>query len=66
MEKEVKTNTLKKLEKRLKIIGKSGNYIEQELFKIKEKERKLKEKIRKEKKAISFVNRAKRLRSSKK
>lgn len=66
MEKEVKTSILKRLEEKLRVTEKSKDYIEEELSKIKDKEKRLREKIRKEKEAISFVNRAKRLRSSKK
>jgi len=63
MKKEVKSNRLKEFEKRLSIIQKSKNYLEKELFKIKDKEKKLRERITKEKKAISLVNKAKTLRS---
>jgi len=64
--KEVKSNHLKNLEKKLTVVEKSENYLEEEISKIKKEKEKFKEKIRKEKQAISFVNRAKRLRSSRK
>lgn len=64
--KEVKSDRLKKLEKKLMVVEKSETYLEEEISKIKKEKEKLKEKIRKEKQAISFVNRAKRLRSPKK
>ena len=64
--KEVKSRRLKELEKKLIVVEKSENYLEEEISKIKKEKEELKEKIRKEKQAISFVNRAKRLRSSKK
>ncbi len=62
----MKSNRLKKLEKKLTLVTKTENYLKKELSKIKEKKEELEEKIRKEKEAISFVNRAKRLRGSKK
>ncbi|GAI99280.1 unnamed protein product [marine sediment metagenome] len=62
---EVKSNRLKALEKKFAIIEKSKNYLEQELFKIRDIEKKLREKIRKEKKAISLLNMAKKLRVKK-
>ena len=60
--KETKTIRLKRLEGKLAIVIKSKNYAENELKKIQGIEQIIKEKIRKEKKAISLVNRAKRLR----
>jgi len=62
----VKSSRLKKLEKKLTIVKKSENYLEGEISKIKKEKEKLKEKIKKEKQAISFMNRAKKLRASKK
>jgi len=44
------------------LIQKSRTYVENELKKIREKEAFIRGKIRKEKKAITLVNRAKRLR----
>jgi len=64
--KEVKSNRLKKFEKKFKLIEKSQNYLEKELSKIKKSKEKIREKIRKEKLAISFMNKAKKLRGSKK
>jgi len=64
--KEVKSNHLKKFEKKFKLIEKSQDYLEKELSQIKRSKEKLREKIRKERLAISFINKAKRLRSSKK
>jgi len=60
--KEVKTTRLKKLEGKLSLILKSKNYIENELRRIRDKEKETREKISKEKKAISLINRAKKLR----
>ena len=62
MKKEAKTVRLRRLEGKLAIIEKTENYLENELRKVKDKEAVLREKIRKEKKAISLVNRAKKLR----
>ncbi len=64
--KEVKTTRLKEFEKKLLIIKKTKAYLEKEILKIRDKETKMKEKIMKEKQAISLVNKAKKLRSSKK
>lgn len=60
--KEEKTIRLKRLEQKLLLILKSKDYVENELKKIRQKEMDVRGKIRKEKKAISFVNRAKKLR----
>lgn len=64
--KAVKSSRLKKFERKFKIIDKTGNYIEKELFKNKKEKERLREIIAKEKKAISLTNKAKRLRSPKK
>ena len=61
-QKEVKTVRLRRLEEKLILIQKSKNYVENELEKIRGREAFLRDKISKEKKAISLVNRAKRLR----
>ena len=47
---------------RLVMIGKSKKYLENELVKVREKEPGLRKKISKERKAVSLINRAKRLR----
>ena len=60
--KEIKTVRLRRLEGKLALIQKSGDYLENELKKIRDKESILRDKIRKEKKAIALVTRAKRLR----
>ena len=57
-----KTTRLKKLEEKLFLILKSKNYVENELKRIKDKEKETREKISKEKKAISFSNMVKKLR----
>lgn len=62
MEKEVKTTRLKKLEEKLFLILKSKNYVENELKRIRDKEKETREKIRKERKAISLIIKAKKLR----
>jgi predicted nucleic acid-binding Zn-ribbon protein len=61
-EKELKTKRLRKLEEKLSFILKSKCYVENEIKKIREKEKETREKISKEKKAIYLVNRAKKLR----
>ena len=66
VKKEVKSVRLKNLEDKFRIAEKSRNYLEEELSKIKDKQEKLKVEIRKEKQAITFMNRAKRLRGLKK
>ena len=60
--KEVKTARLRRLEGKLALIQKTGDYLENELKRIGDKGAVLRDKIRKEKKAIALVNRAKRLR----
>ena len=65
-EEVIKTSCLKKLEKKLAIIEKSKDYLATELSKIRAEETELKGKIRKEKEAVSLMNKAKRLRKSKK
>jgi hypothetical protein len=65
-QKEVKSNRLKKLEKKLGIIEKSKEYLEKELSKIREKEKILREKMLKERRAIALTNKAKILRGNKK
>ncbi|MEK6842818.1 MAG: hypothetical protein AABX84_03295 [Nanoarchaeota archaeon] len=60
--KEVNSRRLGNLRARLAITEKSKMYLEKELPKLRDREWKLREKISKEKKAISLVNRAKRLR----
>jgi len=60
--KEIKTVRLRRFEYKLSLIQKSRTYVENELKKIREKEAFIRGKIRKEKKAITLVNRAKRLR----
>ena len=60
--KEVSSARLENFKERLKIIQKSKAYLENELPKIREREERLRKKISKEKKAISLINRAKRLR----
>jgi len=64
--KEVKSSYLKRLEKKLIGIEKSENYLMEEISKIRQKKAKLKEKIKKEKRAISLMNRAKKIRASEK
>ena len=59
---EEKTVRLRRLEGRLVLLLKSRNYLESELEKIRKKESYIRNKISKEKKAISLINRAKRLR----
>ena len=59
---EVKTVRLKRLEGKLILILKSKRYLESELEKIRNKENYVKNNINKEKKAISLINKAKRLR----
>lgn len=64
MKKETKTTRLKKLEENLKVTKKSREYLETELFKIKEREVRINEKIGKEKQAMALTNKAKKLRYS--
>ncbi len=63
--KEVKSSRLKNLEKKFKILDKTVDYIEQELFKHREEKERLRTLIRKEKEAIYLAERAKKLRSQK-
>jgi sugar diacid utilization regulator len=60
--KEVKTARLKSFEGKLALIMKFKNYLENELERIRNRESFIRGKISKEKKAISLVNRAKKLR----
>ncbi|MBU2562488.1 MAG: hypothetical protein KKF68_02400 [Nanoarchaeota archaeon] len=62
MKKSEKSNLLKKLEGKIVIVDKTKNYLKEETSKIRKEEEKLKRKISKEKKAISLINRAKKLR----
>ena len=64
--KEVKSRRLKKIERRFKIIGKTGEYIEGELSKNRKEKERLRKLMSKEKQAIYFANKVKKLRSSKK
>jgi predicted nucleic acid-binding Zn-ribbon protein len=65
IKREVKSNRLKAFESKFRVAEKSRSYLEKELVKVKEKEAKLKLGIRKEKQAIAFMERAKRLRKTK-
>lgn len=60
--KEVESNRLTELREKLSVVEKSKEYIEKELPKLRDSIFGLKDKIRKEKKAISLINRAKRIR----
>ena len=60
--KEIKTVRLKRLEGNLALVMKSKRYVEGELDRVREKEEILRKKIGRQKKAISLVNKAKKLR----
>ena len=60
--KETKTIRLKRLENKLAFLQKSKKYVDSELDRIRKREKDLSKKISKEKKAISLVNKAKKLR----
>ena len=60
--KEAVSNRLRNFQQKLAIVGKSKDYLERELPRLRERKAYLKEKISKEKKAIALVNRAKKLR----
>lgn len=62
VKKEVKSARLRNFEGRYKMLDKSRKYLEKELSKVREKEAVLRKHISKEKRAISLINRAKRLR----
>lgn len=59
---EVKTARLKSFEGKLILLLKSKNYLENELEKVRNKESYIRNKISKEKKAISLINKARKLR----
>lgn len=56
------SSRLKHLKAKMDVLTKASTYLSKELSKVREKEAVLRKKISKEKKAISLVNRAKRLR----
>ena len=58
----MKTVRLRRLEAKLSLMNKSEDYVKKELEKIRKKGAILRNKISKEKKAISLVNKAKKLR----
>ncbi|MFH1325632.1 MAG: hypothetical protein ABIH49_02575 [archaeon] len=59
---EIKSNNLIKLEKNLADLGKSKEYLENEISRIRKREEVLREKIRREKKATSLMKKVEKLR----
>ena len=62
LKKELTSARLKNFRQKLAVTEKSKQYIEKELPKIRDKETVLRKKMSREKKAISLINRAKKLR----
>ncbi|MBI2043606.1 hypothetical protein HYT25_04425 [Candidatus Pacearchaeota archaeon] len=62
LKKELTSARLKNFKRKLTVTEKSKQYIEKELPKIRNKEAELRKKMSREKKAISLINRAKKLR----
>ena len=62
LKKDLTSARLKNFKKKLVVTEKSKKYIEKELPKIRDKEAELRKRMSNEKKAISLINRAKKLR----